>query len=236
MSFHRLTQTIIQINPELLELKKKFDQKMKLLVKLGLAVETESGVEIIEKQKKALTDEEVCRFEQHHSNFIELCAFRFQKDSSSFQQSLQINYDDRGQNPISKWFNIAGGNKYDNTFLFGKSIKNSEGVVGNFFIPWELKFISFTNPEQELKTHRSKKFKTEFEVIEINEEHDEIEAKDGGTFATYSVVRKNPKFISYLQIDVFFFYFCAIRWPDKKLFKSAVESNQYYHGTTERWW
>ena len=148
---------------------------MKLLVQLGLAVETESGVEIVGKKARCHTDKEMQRFEQHQSSFIELCSLKFQKDDAIAHQPLQIHYDEQGENPISKWFNTASGNKNDSTFLFGKSIRNEEGVVGNFFGKWDLKFICFTNPV--------KKFKTEFEVIVVEDEEDVLEAVDAGTFS-----------------------------------------------------
>lgn len=154
---------------------------MNLLVQLGLAVKTESGVEIIGKKTKPFTKIEIERFEDHQSTFIEWCALKFQKNYE-IHQTLQIHYDDQGDNPISKWFNTASQHKNDSTFLFRKSIKNSEGVIGDFFADWKLTFISFTNPDKKFNTYPSKKFKTEFEVIETKKKKDALEAKDAGTF------------------------------------------------------
>lgn len=107
-------------------------------------------------------------------NFIEQWEQKFQKNFTS-NQRLKIQYDNQGENPITNWFHTAS--RYEptntNTFLFGETIKNAKGVVGNFFVPWELKFISFTNP--------IKKFKTELGSIEVNDEDDTMEPSDDGT-------------------------------------------------------
>lgn len=164
---------------------------MNILVQLGLAVETESGVEIVGKKTKPLTETEVERFKKHRSNFKELYYLKFQKDNLSIKQKPQIEYNDQGENPISNWFNTASQCEEDTTFLFGKSIKNAEGVVGNFFVPWNVKFICFTDQTKKVKKNNpTKKFKTEFDVIEIDDEDDAIEANDKGTLTTYSAFQE----------------------------------------------
>ena len=145
---------------------------MNLSVQLGLAKQTESGVEIVDKKPKNLTSKEIQNFENHRANFIELCWLKFEQDDTIRRCTLNITYNDQGESPISNWFNTAGADTA--SLLFGKTLKNAKGFVGNFFKPWELKFVSFTNP--------TKKFKRDPEVIEIDDIDDVIEAKDVGTY------------------------------------------------------
>ena len=155
---------------------------MDLLVSLGLAVRTESGVKITGKKKKPLSETEIKKFETMHRNFIELWTFRCEKMTGHLHKiPIQITYNDEVENSISKWFHNANRADPDNTFLFCDTLRSTEGIYGNYFIPWNVEFICFTNP--------AKKFKTEYgttvDTIEIFDEKDVIEAKDHGTLHTF---------------------------------------------------
>lgn len=187
---------------------------MTLLVDLGLAVRTESGVKITGKKKKPLSETEIKKFETMHRNFIELWTFRCEKMTGHLHKiPIQITYNDEIENPISKWFHNANRADPDNTFLFCDTLRSTEGIYGNYFIPWNVEFICFTNP--------AKKFKTEYgttvDTIEILEKNDVIEAKDDGTLHT---------FVDLLLPNVILFNYCIfIRWSNKEFSDAIVESD-----------
>ncbi len=171
---------------------------MDLLVRLGLAVKTESGsVEIVGKKRKPLTETAIKRFETHHSRFIELCKFKFEnKIGSSKAQHLQITFDATKESPtadntkgssIDAWFmdnmnkdlNFLFGDT--NNFLFGDTWTNRRGIYGDFFTPWDVQFQCITIPA----TNAAKRVKREYgsysHTIDIPKENDAIAASDDGT-------------------------------------------------------
>ena len=154
---------------------------MDLLVRMGLAVRTESGVEVIGKKAKPLTEIEIGRFELMYARFIKLWKMEFEENMGlSYIEPLKIAYNDETNSPIADWFNITSRRDPENTFLtflFGETLRNEEGVYGNFFVNWDLQFVSFTNPAKKIKTEHG----TTLDPIEITEKNDEIDAKDDGT-------------------------------------------------------
>jgi hypothetical protein len=176
------------VNPDLLEIKKQYDQKMDLLVSLGLAVRTETGVEVIRKKKAPLTESEIKRFEVLYDNSIELWTFRYERIIADHvhHKPIHILYNDETENPISTWFHTASIADPDSTFLFGDSLSNAEGLYGNFFVTWNLKFVSFTNPSKKIKTENG----SIVDLIEIAEKNDAIYAIDEGTTHAFFGIRK----------------------------------------------
>jgi hypothetical protein len=100
---------------------------MELLVNLGLAVRTESGVEVIGKKKKPLTETEISRYETMYENFIDLWTLRFEKKIiDADMMPIRIAYNDEAENSIAEWFRIASRAEPDNTFLFCDTLSNKD--------------------------------------------------------------------------------------------------------------
>lgn len=169
---------------------------MDLLVKLGLAVRTESGsVEINGKKQKPLTETEIKRYETQHACFIKLWNFEFENKIGSRKATLQVTFDDTKErpsdnntkgSPIDAWFRDNTNSDLKslfgdtNIFLFGDVLMNDKGIYGDFFNPWEIQFQCITIPA----TTAAKRVKTEHgnysHPIDISEENYEMVATDSG--------------------------------------------------------
>jgi hypothetical protein len=130
---------------------------MNLLVRLGLAVHTESGIEITGQRKKPLTSDEIKRLDVHYNNFIELCSLRYNGEFQSHPSGIKLSYTDGKSNTIAKWFNSANipGACCDATCLFTE-LKDDE--YSNFFVPWDLQFTSQIIKSKKVKSNNGDAF------------------------------------------------------------------------------
>jgi hypothetical protein len=158
---------------------------MDLLVRLGLAIETETGIEIIGETKALLTSNEIMRYQKLHQNFIKLWKYGFTHKYGSPRNGeelgIQITYKKYEVDPIVHWLNAASTATRDTTYLF-KNIKHNS-TYKHFFIDWDVKIqianISSVSPKK-AKSNSGAPVVNECIIIEDDDAADSVEAIDKG--------------------------------------------------------
>ena len=152
---------VSQTNPNLVEdLKQKLKLRDDLLLRLGLAERRDTEIEIIEKPKVVITDEELKIYKKCRCDYVDLWNFRYRKEFKEAKQfRIKIKYP-TGLT-ISDWFDKTCQEYEDSSCLFTDLDNNS---IGCFFESWNVVF--------EVPQHKKVRIKKELD--------DSMVAKDKG--------------------------------------------------------